>query len=184
LEILKRLDIRQMTVSELSRATALNKATIFEHLNKLCDAGLVKKLDDAKHKWVYYNLTAKGSYILHPEKIQIAILLSSAAAYGVVGIWQLAEYFGSLAAGQSTQFGIVRSLMGDSLQEGSTSTPGAGDGLMLPGTDSSIQAALSSDAFMYLAITVFVMAAFLVCAAVFLWKRRRKPDFLNYLADI
>jgi DNA-binding transcriptional ArsR family regulator len=54
--ILKRLDKRQMTVSDLARTMNMNKATVFEHLEKLIDAGLIKKKEDER-KWVYYSLT-------------------------------------------------------------------------------------------------------------------------------
>ena len=46
--ILKSLDIRRMTVSELSRRLNLPKSTIHENLNKLIDAKLVKKNNDNK----------------------------------------------------------------------------------------------------------------------------------------
>jgi len=34
-----------MSLSEISRATNLNKATLHEHLSKLCEADLVKRKD-------------------------------------------------------------------------------------------------------------------------------------------
>jgi DNA-binding transcriptional ArsR family regulator len=72
--ILKKLDRRQMTVSDLARTLDMNKATVFEHLEKLIDAGLIKKKEDER-KWVYYSLTWKGKNILHPERTKIAIVL-------------------------------------------------------------------------------------------------------------
>ena len=88
--ILKSLDVRRMTVSELSKKLNLPKSTIHENLNRLIDADLVKKNDDG-NKWVYYEPTEKGRRLLHPhEMTKIIILLSSAALSfvgGIIGIY-------------------------------------------------------------------------------------------------
>ncbi|KAA0003598.1 MAG: winged helix-turn-helix transcriptional regulator [Thermoplasmata archaeon] len=76
LMILKSLDERQKTISELSKIMELNKATIYEHLSLLKEAGLVAKKESG-NKWVYYKLTWKGVDLLHPEKKKIVILLSA-----------------------------------------------------------------------------------------------------------
>ena len=73
--ILKRLDMTQMTVSDLARSLDMSKATLFEHLEKLIKIGLIKKKEDQR-KWVYYKLTWKGKNILHPERTKIAIVLT------------------------------------------------------------------------------------------------------------
>jgi DNA-binding transcriptional ArsR family regulator len=78
LEILKALDVRQKTVTELAKELELNKATVFEHLEKLDAVGLIQKLDNEDRKWVYWQLTWTGRRLLHPEKITLAILLSTA----------------------------------------------------------------------------------------------------------
>jgi DNA-binding transcriptional ArsR family regulator len=72
--ILKNLDDKQMTVSDLARAMEMNKATLFEHLEKMITAGLIKKKEDER-KWVYYHITWKGKNILHPERTKIMIAL-------------------------------------------------------------------------------------------------------------
>ena len=74
IDLLKSLDSRPMTVSELSRKIDMNKATTYEHLGKLVKAGLVKRKED-KNKWVYYKLTWRGTNILHPETVKIALTL-------------------------------------------------------------------------------------------------------------
>lgn len=78
LAILKALDVRQKTVTELAKELELNKATVFEHLEKLETVGLIQKLDNEERKWVYWQLTWTGRRLLHPEKITLAILLSTA----------------------------------------------------------------------------------------------------------
>lgn len=79
LDILKKLDVRQKTVTELAKELDLNKATIFEHLEKLAAVGLIQKVEeDVERKWVYWQLTWTGRRLLHPEKITLALLLSTA----------------------------------------------------------------------------------------------------------
>jgi DNA-binding transcriptional ArsR family regulator len=78
IEILKRLDKSQMTVTDLANDLKVNKSAVYKHLSRLLDAGLVKKLDDNR-KWVYYKLSMKGMHLLHPERVQIALMLSAAA---------------------------------------------------------------------------------------------------------
>lgn len=76
IDILKRLDERRKTVTELSRELNLTKATVHEHLSKLFGAGLIRRNDETRHKWVYYELTRKGREILHPhETTKMTILL-------------------------------------------------------------------------------------------------------------
>jgi DNA-binding transcriptional ArsR family regulator len=77
IEILKRLDVSQMTVTDLANDLSVNKSAVYKHLSRLLDAGLVKKLED-KRKCVYYRLSMKGMHLLHPERVQIALMLSAA----------------------------------------------------------------------------------------------------------
>lgn len=86
LDILKALDVRQKTVTELAKELELNKATVFEHLEKLEAVGLIQKLDNEDRKWVYWQLTWTGRRLLHPEKITLAILLSTAGGSLVTAI--------------------------------------------------------------------------------------------------
>ena len=91
LDILKALDVRQKTVTELARELDLNKATVFEHLEKLSQVELIQKLEDDR-KWVYWQLSWKGRRLLHPEKITLALLLSTAlgtlfTAFAAVWLW-------------------------------------------------------------------------------------------------
>jgi len=76
LEILKKLDKRRRTLSELSKELGLSKTTVKEHLDKLLEVGLVKKVDENR-KWIYYELTKKGKNILHPnEKTKFLFIIS------------------------------------------------------------------------------------------------------------
>ncbi len=99
--ILKALDGCQKTVTELARELDMNKSTVYEHLTRLCDAALIKRLEErrrkaskprpnqpprrtGKRKWVYYALTWKGRKILHPERVTITIAITIALAAAVI----------------------------------------------------------------------------------------------------
>ena len=84
-EILKRLDDRRQTVTDLSNFLSLSKPTLLEHLEKLQAAGLVKRLEEGR-KWIYYELSDKGRKILRPERVAIVLALGNAAALVALGI--------------------------------------------------------------------------------------------------
>jgi ArsR family transcriptional regulator, arsenate/arsenite/antimonite-responsive transcriptional repressor len=84
-EILKRLDERRQTVTDLSNLLSLSKPTLLEHLEKLQSAGLVKRVDEGR-KWIYYELSEKGRRILRPERVAIVIALANTVALVVVGL--------------------------------------------------------------------------------------------------
>ena len=81
-EVLKQLEARRMTVTDLSNAMALAKPTLLEHLDRLVSAGLVTKMDEGR-KWIYYELTKRGRNILHPH--QVKIMISLALSFLLVG---------------------------------------------------------------------------------------------------
>ncbi len=76
LQVLRALDDRRKTLSELAKELELNKATVHEHLGILLATGLIKKRDDEGRKWIYYELTWQGERLLHPqETTTFAVLL-------------------------------------------------------------------------------------------------------------
>jgi len=75
IDILKFLDQRQMTVTDLSKVLKISKSTAHKHLERLVEVGLIERLDENR-KWVYYRITRKGLKILHPENITVSFLLS------------------------------------------------------------------------------------------------------------
>ncbi|MEM2934898.1 MAG: metalloregulator ArsR/SmtB family transcription factor [Candidatus Thermoplasmatota archaeon] len=93
INLLKKLDERKMTVSELAREMNISKPAVLKHLSKLCDAGLVKKIEGDR-KWIYYSLTQKGKNILYPDRVKIILLLSSSIAFLVAGIVYMFKYLG------------------------------------------------------------------------------------------
>jgi DNA-binding transcriptional ArsR family regulator len=76
IEILKKLDESRSTVSDLSRKLTMSKSTVHKHLERLVEVGLVNKIEEDR-KWVYYEITPKGARILHPENVQVSVILST-----------------------------------------------------------------------------------------------------------
>lgn len=92
-KILKFLDTRRHTQSELSASLSLSVPTIKEHLDALEKAKLVSKIEEG-YKWKYYELTEKGKCVLDPERKKVWIILSLlilSFASGIVGMF--AKYF-------------------------------------------------------------------------------------------
>lgn len=76
IEILKKLDEGRATVTDLSRRLSMSKSTVHKHLERLVEVGLISKVEDER-KWVYYEITPKGARILHPENVQVSLILST-----------------------------------------------------------------------------------------------------------
>ncbi|HEX2066372.1 MAG TPA: winged helix-turn-helix domain-containing protein [Candidatus Thermoplasmatota archaeon] len=89
LTVLRALDERRKTLTEISRDLDLNKATVHEHLQLLAAADLVRKRDDEGRKWIYYELTWRGQKLLHPQEtttFSVLLGLGVAAAGGGLGL--------------------------------------------------------------------------------------------------
>ena len=82
IEILKKLNERNYTVSELSKILGKSKSTISEHLNTLYKMGLVDK--ESHSKWVYYKITNKGKKVL--ENLE-ALILIVGSIFALIGMW-------------------------------------------------------------------------------------------------
>ncbi len=91
IKILKQLNKRKMTVSELSRQIDLSKSTVHEHLATLADAGFIEKSDNNGNIWVYYQLTDKGEQVLR-SRTNFILILSSAIISLMLGIIRLWRY--------------------------------------------------------------------------------------------
>lgn len=79
--ILKKLNERRMTLSELSQKLDLKNSTIKEHCNILLNAELISKIDEGR-KWKYYELTGKGKQVVEPnlmQEVQVFVMLSLTA---------------------------------------------------------------------------------------------------------
>lgn len=89
-EILKKLAVRRMTVSELSKSLKIHKSAVFTHLEALVEAGLLHK-KDTNNEWVYYELTEKGRTLVSNNK-KIIILLASSVLSLVGSFVELYKY--------------------------------------------------------------------------------------------
>ncbi len=162
-DVLKRLDERRQTVTDLSNLLGLSKPTLLEHLEKLQSAGLVKRVDEGR-KWIYYELSDKGRKILHPERVSIVVALSSAIGLAALGIGFL----------------LYRA---ETVLSGPAATPSNVTSPVAPGSGSGATATTSA-AFPWAAVAAFVLAAAAAAVAVFLvWRgRKRRERFFSELA--
>ena len=105
LTVLKALDERRKTLTELAHELDLNKATVHEHLGLLLAAGLIRKRDDEGRKWIYYELTWTGQGILRPEAtttFNVLLGLSTlAAGGGVLMLGRALDWWMSSGEGRS-----------------------------------------------------------------------------------
>jgi Predicted transcriptional regulator len=89
--ILKALDSRPMTVSELADRLGLAKSTVHEHLAVLADADLVAH--EGARKWRDYTLTRRARRILHPGRDhRIVFLLGTSLVAVTAGALCVASY--------------------------------------------------------------------------------------------
>lgn len=75
IQLLKMLDSRPYTVSELAKLTGYSKSSILYHLEKLSKAGMVERIEN-EGKWIYYQLTEKGRRAIRYDvvaKVMLAI---------------------------------------------------------------------------------------------------------------
>lgn len=79
--ILSQLKDRPHTISELSRITGYSKPTLAYHLEKLCETGMVKRVENGR-KWVYYELTEKGRRLIRRDiALLIGMLIAALSSF-------------------------------------------------------------------------------------------------------
>lgn len=94
--ILKSLDIRPMTISELADGLGLARSTVHEHLGVLADTDLVTH--ENARKWRDYALTEKGRRILHPGKShRVIIILGTSLIAMAAGVLCVTSYLRGFA---------------------------------------------------------------------------------------
>lgn len=149
IDILKELDERRKTLTEISRSLDTNKSAVYKHLNKLTDVGLIKKEEDTGHKWKYYQLTWRGRHLLHPQKMKIRVLLSGAGAAAAAAVVVAYRY----------------------LQEKAVE-PTSGPSIMSNG------ATETNPTMMYLSIFFVVLGALLVVASLLVWQKEKEEEYI------
>ncbi|MBD3304630.1 metalloregulator ArsR/SmtB family transcription factor [Candidatus Woesearchaeota archaeon] len=96
-KILKTLDKRRHTQSELSAVLDMSVPTVKEHLGALEKTGLVKRNEEGR-KWIYYSLTEKAKCVLDPERKRLWIVLGFFLASVAGTIIAARNYFAGRAA--------------------------------------------------------------------------------------
>jgi DNA-binding transcriptional ArsR family regulator len=86
IQIMKKLQDRQMTASELSKVLGKHVTTVTEHLEVLEHKNLVQRVERPGRKWVYYKLTGTGEKLSSPtsHNFIFGILGSIAAIFSGV----------------------------------------------------------------------------------------------------
>lgn len=87
-EILKILSGDQFTLSDISKKLGLSVSTAKEHLDDLCDAGLIEQKDEGR-KWKYYVLTKRGKSLLSPFEKKILLMLGITAISVLGSSWMM-----------------------------------------------------------------------------------------------
>lgn len=85
--VLKALDERRKTASELAKELSFSVQSVSEHLAKLEEAGLAVRAE-SERKWVYYELTDKGRAVLHPDSARGFWVLLGLSAIAFVAALQ------------------------------------------------------------------------------------------------
>ncbi len=93
IKILKNLAKKRMTAAELTRQIGIEKNAIYKHLDKLLDAQIVRRVENNERKWVYYELTEKGTAIVSAKRLQIFVFISSGVGTAFLGAFLVARYF-------------------------------------------------------------------------------------------
>ncbi len=91
-KILKLLDTRQRTQSEIAYELRLSLPTVTEHINALLDADLVER-EETTRKWKYYSLTQKARLLLHPNTTTIWFVLGLFLFSVAATIFSAVKYF-------------------------------------------------------------------------------------------
>ncbi|MEW5955302.1 MAG: winged helix-turn-helix domain-containing protein [Candidatus Micrarchaeota archaeon] len=73
--ILKKLGERRKTQAELAAELDLAAPSVKEHVQRLAQAGLVKRIE-SERKWKYYELTEKGTALVRPSETRIWFMLA------------------------------------------------------------------------------------------------------------
>jgi len=116
ISILKSLNERRRTLSELSQKLDLGNSTIKEHCDILVNAELIRQMDEGR-KWKYYELTQKGKQILSPNlmeevKVLIVLCLGVFAIGGIIMMFSMGlqpfASFSSDATGLSDQSNLMK----------------------------------------------------------------------------
>ncbi len=102
-DILRRLEQHQHTLTDLAQEMGLAPSTIKEHLDKLVAVDLVVQIDKGM-KWKYYRLTRKGRKLLNPHEKRVWIVLSLGLVFLFAAMHRLLVRLNELACPRMVSF--------------------------------------------------------------------------------
>lgn len=88
IDILKYLNARRMTLTELSKRLGMSASSVKEHMENLSSAGLVVQMDEG-HKWKYYELTGRGRDIVNPVDKKVFFILGLSVLVMLAGLYSI-----------------------------------------------------------------------------------------------
>jgi DNA-binding transcriptional ArsR family regulator len=170
--ILKMLDMRQMTTTELASALEMAKSSVHEHLQKMVEAGLVEK-QETERKWTYYYLTRKGRSILHPhETAKILILIGLSIVALATGVFGLISRM-TRSAAKSLAMESAKAARGEALPGAPVEEP----------APAPLVSAPMSDASSLIMAVILILAAFAMAYYAYRMRRRARPKAPTAIED-
>jgi len=94
--ILKLLDKKQLTQSDMANELKMSLPTVGEHIKALELAELVER-EQTERKWKYYSLTSKARVLLHPNTTTIWFVLGMFLFSAVATVINAVKYFSPVA---------------------------------------------------------------------------------------
>jgi len=94
--ILKLLDKKQLTQSDLAAELRMSLPTVAEHLRGLATAELIER-EETTRKWKYYSLTQKARLLLHPNTTTIWFVLGLFLFSAAATVFSAIQFFTPLA---------------------------------------------------------------------------------------
>ncbi|MFA4958148.1 MAG: winged helix-turn-helix domain-containing protein [Candidatus Methanoperedens sp.] len=102
-DLLKALDKRRKTLTELSSETGIKKPAVLNHLALLMEVGLVFK-GESQNKFIYYELSEKGKGLTKSDnRVKFIILLTSGLATFFGGLIVLYGYIKKVTLTSTTE---------------------------------------------------------------------------------
>ncbi|MCD6229208.1 MAG: winged helix-turn-helix transcriptional regulator [Candidatus Diapherotrites archaeon] len=175
LDILKLLSERRRTATELSKNLEKHVTTIRTHLELLEKAQLVNRIEN-NHKWVYFQLTKKGSMLVEPKPMtSMRFMFTAAAALIGYAFWGI---FVMLSKTRTAGLPIPKAL--EKTYTASIESAGANDAAM-DGARSAVQQATEPasiaaifDPTLFLSVILALFLGSVLIGYIFSCKKRSK----------
>lgn len=137
LEILKVLNKKDYTMSDIAEKLNLKKPTIKDHLEILETADLIEK-EDTDRKWKYYKITPKGKAIVEQKEVKVTFLfiLNIVALIGTAIFGTIRHYAKKAATtmtfgARNIAYDAAEPLMQEALEDGAAIMADEAGGAML-----------------------------------------------------